>query len=170
MRIACIGDSVTFGQNVRATQAWPHLLHILTGHDVRNLGVNGDTTRLGLERWHRDVDLSKPDIVVVQFGHNDANEWHGRPRVSKDAYVQNISEMRGKAVEAGATKFIILAPHDTPDKDAAYKARLRAYQGELQTVADASKPLPIPLLEDGYHCHPSPYGHSLYAEHVAGQL
>lgn len=155
MRIVCLGDSCTFGQNVRADEAWPHLLWQMTGHDVRNLGVNGDTSRLGLERWHRDVDLSKPDVVVIQFGLNDANLWHGRPRVSRDEYRANITAMRRMAPRA-----IVLEPHSPADAE--FDLRLAGYRDGF--------PLPIPLLDDGYGCHPDQDGHRMYAEHVAGLL
>lgn len=159
MRIACIGDSCTFGQNVRADEAWPHLLWQMTGHDVRNLGVNGDTTRLGLERWHRDVDLSKPDVVVIQFGHNDANEWHGRPRVPKAEYRVNLETM-----VALAPRSIVLAPHLTSKGDG-YDDRVRQYAAA--TYLDV---LDIPILDDGYGVHPNPKGHKMYAEFVAERL
>ena len=160
MIIACIGDSCTFGQNVRADEAWPHLLWEMTGHDVRNLGVNGDTTRLGLERWHRDVDLSKPDVVVIQFGHNDANLWNGRPRVSSDAYLANVAEMVSLSPRA-----IVLAPHpSTVEKDPDYNDRLGGYTYEGAPF------LVVGTLDDGYGVHPSAEGHRLYAEYVVGQL
>lgn len=160
MVIACIGDSCTFGQNVRAVEAWPHLLHEFTGHDVRNLGVNGDTTRLGLERWHRDVDLVKPDVVVIQFGHNDANLWDGRVRVSPAAYRANIEEMWARC----SVPPIVLAPHPaTVEKDPDYNARLAEYQ-------PFSDVIPVDVLGDGYGCHPSIIGHRQYAELVAGLL
>ena len=104
MKIICIGDSITYGQNVRADEAWPAVLARLTGHDVRNAGVCGDTTRLGLERFPKDVQLHNPDVVVIQFGHNDANCWetdNGLPRVSEDAYAANIREMLARAGKVG---------------------------------------------------------------------
>lgn len=161
MVIACIGDSCTFGQNVKAVEAWPHVLHDLTGHDVRNLGVNGDTTRLGLERWHRDVDLVKPDVVVIQFGHNDANLWDGWPRVSFAEYRTNLREMFLRTPDS-----IVLSPHTpVPPKDSEYMARVVEYQSVLM-----NGPLDIDILDDGYGVHPSPEGHRVYAEHVAGLL
>lgn len=161
MRIACIGDSCTFGQNVRQDQAWPHLLWQMTGHDVRNLGVNGDTTRLGLERWHRDVELVDPDVVVIQFGHNDANEWHGRPRVFLGEYLTNLDVMVALSPHA-----ILLAPHAPKmPKTNEYVDRVRQYANAV--MAD---PLDIPILDDGYGVHPDPEGHQMYADYVAAQL
>ena len=161
MKIVCLGDSCTFGQNVRYDEAWPHVLAQMTGHDVRNMGVCGDTTRLGLERFHRDVELQDPDVVVLQFGHNDVNEWDGRPRVSENAYRANIVELKVRSVVSS----IVLAPHicKTP-KDDAYNNRLLAYARGL------AMDLSVPLLDDGYGVHPSVEGHRIYAEYVAGLL
>lgn len=158
MRIACIGDSCTYGQNVRADQAWPHILWELTGHDVRNLGVNGDTSRLGLERWHRDVDLMDPDVVVIQFGHNDANIWDNHPRVLWSAFKGNIHEMEQRAPRA-----IILSPWPAkPERQAGYNDRLQLYRHVRTIFPD--------ILDDGYGVHPSPEGHREIAEHVKALL
>lgn len=159
MKIACLGDSCTFGQNVRADQAWPHLLWRATGHDVRNLGVNGDTTRLGLERFHRDVELLEPDVVVLQFGHNDANLWDGKPRVSAQAYAANLLEM---VVRSSPARVIIYLPHfASAPKDAAYNYRIANYERSLGLR------LNIPILDDGYGVHPDIDGHKMYANSVA---
>lgn len=163
MRVACLGDSCTFGQNVRADQAWPWLLHDLTGYDVRNLGVNGDTTRLALERWHRDVDLVEPEVVVIQFGHNDANLWHGRPRVSAAAFNANLNELQKCARPA---RLIALAPHEsTVEKDPGYNGRLESYRW-----FGMEPRLSVSVLPDGYGVHPDVEGHRVYAEHVAALL
>lgn len=168
MRIACIGDSCTFGQNVRADQAWPHILWELTGHDVRNLGVNGDTTRLGLERWHRDIDLLEPDLVVIQFGHNDCNEWHDHPRVSPAEYEANVNEMFRRSLAA-----IIIDPWPAdPERQPGFNARLKKY-GIIRPNKGAPTPsygLRPEILDDGYGVHPSPEGHRTIAEYVRGLL
>lgn len=160
MKIACLGDSCTYGQNVRADQAWPHLLWQMTGHDVRNLGVNGDTTRLALERFHRDVGLFDPDVVVVQFGHNDANEWHERPRVTIGEFRANVG-----AIVARARDAIVLTAHDAAwPKTADYNARLASYR------LPGTHPLDIPVLDDGYGVHPNEAGHQMYADYVVERL
>jgi lysophospholipase L1-like esterase len=174
MKLVCCGDSITYGQNVRASEAWPAVLERLTGHDVRNAGVCGDTTRLGLERFPRDVQIHKPDVVVIQFGHNDANCWetdNGLSRVSAQAYAANIIEMAERSA-AGGARTLISYPHSAPEKDAAYNGRLFAYR---QTVAILGSliirtPHPVTLLDDGYGLHPDVAMHERYAENVAAAL
>lgn len=93
MRIVCVGDSITAGQHLDEGYApWPSHIE----GEVYAKGVPGDTTRMGLERFPRDVQSLLPDVVVIQFGHNDANRWEsdrGLPRVSQRAYEANLIEM-----------------------------------------------------------------------------
>lgn len=176
MKIICIGDSITYGQNVRACEAWPAILERLTGHDVRNAGVCGDTTRLGLERFPRDVQLHKPDAVVVQYGCNDANRWDsdlGPERVGIDAYVANIADLIARCHAISATA-IVLRPHQpqTPDED--YNERVTGYALAIHHERDLD-PLShcapaVSLLNDGYGVHPSPAMHQRYAGLVARVL
>jgi lysophospholipase L1-like esterase len=91
--IVCIGDSITYGQRLDPQQAWPQLLQI---KEVIPAGVPGDTTRLGLERFPKDVQNVGPVVVVIQFGHNDCNRWQtdrGLPRVSPRSFQANLIEM-----------------------------------------------------------------------------
>jgi lysophospholipase L1-like esterase len=181
MKLIAIGDSITYGQNVRASEAWPAVLERLTGHDVRNAGVCGDTTRLGLERFPRDVLLHKPRVVVIQFGHNDANMWAsdpGVPRVSAEAYVANIYDMVARVGKSGAAA-IVLQPHACPGLDDAYTGRLFNYWAgvRMSEGRDAKVSVPvkvsapkISLLEDGYGLHPDPLMHERYAQAVAAAL
>lgn len=171
MKIVAIGDSITYGHNVRADQAWPAVLARQTGHDVRNEGVCGDTTRLGLERFPKAVQLHRPDVVVIQFGHNDANEWgsdNGLARVSRDAYVANIKEMFARATSSGAKRVIVLRPHQAPGRDSQYATRLLWYAAGLGSYA---VPAPeVSVLDDGYGLHPDPAMHRRYALLVAANL
>lgn len=92
-----MGDSITYGQHVDIAKAWPRLL---PDTDIIVAGVPGDTTRLGLERFAGQVQGVEPDIVVIQFGHNDCNRWQsdrGLPRVSPKAYEANLTEMIDRA-------------------------------------------------------------------------
>ena len=44
MKLICLGDSLTFGYGVRASQRWTHLCAQHTGWKIVNEGVSGDTT------------------------------------------------------------------------------------------------------------------------------
>jgi hypothetical protein len=79
-RIACVGDSWTFGSNVDQRDAYPQQLGGLLAHafpeasfEVLNLGTMAYSSHQGLELVRRQVlDLS-PDAILVGFGMNDAS-------------------------------------------------------------------------------------------------
>src|SRR5688572_9592378 len=64
---------------------------------VVNAGVRGDTTRKAAERFERDVLAHRPQLVVIQFGINDAttdvwkNPPETAPRVSLADYRANLA-------------------------------------------------------------------------------
>lgn len=177
MKVVCFGDSITAGQYVKPAQAWPALLpaHL----DVVVSAVCGETTRRALERFPRDVQESGADIVLIQYGLNDANRWEtdrGLPRVSEGAYVENLAEMVERArafsiypVILGVTPTTVSAQR----ADDAYRYHRAAMQvAHLLAVtfcdihAELSRGVVAPLLlPDGVHL--SPEGHRAYAAAVS---
>lgn len=70
-RLACMGDSLTYGFGVPRLQVWPHLSQERLGVEVVNAGVNGDTTAGMLARLERDVFARSPSHVLIMGGGND---------------------------------------------------------------------------------------------------
>lgn len=179
MKIIALGDSCTYGQGVRASEAWPAVLERLTGHDVRNAGVCGDTTRLALERFFRDVAMHRPDIVCLQLGANDANRWgtdFGAERVGIRAYVENMHDLIARAHAIRAT-VVMLRPHQPKPRmpettDPNYHVRVTEYALALKDEGwDFCHAAPaVSLLNDGYGVHPDVAMHERYAKLVAEAL
>lgn len=75
-RVAFLGDSTTFGFGVDDEQAFPGVVQRRLGNvQCLNLGVPGYSAyqgRLQLQRFPFDAS---PDVVVVDFGFNDAAAW-----------------------------------------------------------------------------------------------
>jgi lysophospholipase L1-like esterase len=71
-RIACLGDSTTFGWGVREEEAWPALLGEQLGVEVLNAGVPGYSSYQGLATLDRVLAL-KPDVVVLAYMIRDAD-------------------------------------------------------------------------------------------------
>ncbi|GEO04345.1 sialate O-acetylesterase [Adhaeribacter aerolatus] len=82
-KVACIGNSVTFGAGIedREHNSYPAQLQKLlgTGYDVGNFGLNGATL---LQKGHRpyhktqqykDALTFKPDIAIIHLGLNDTD-------------------------------------------------------------------------------------------------
>ena len=79
LRIACVGDSWTFGMNVNQDAAYPGRLEALLKQqkpgadlDVMNFGVLGYSSFQGLELLKRRVLDLHPDVVLIGFGMNDS--------------------------------------------------------------------------------------------------
>ncbi len=94
IKVACIGDSITFGYGLsnRASESYPALLQVLLDkifpgkYEVRNFGNSGsgiylDSLRGTQKRGYRWMDEHKlalawkPDIVISNLGINDCGEY-----------------------------------------------------------------------------------------------
>ena len=79
VRVACVGDSITFGQGADPGKSYPSQLQVLLGNDwkVGNFGVGGRTLlRKGdhpywKEKALADAQAFQPNIVVIMLGTND---------------------------------------------------------------------------------------------------
>jgi lysophospholipase L1-like esterase len=178
--IVCIGDSITYGQHLTdRTKPWPRLLK----DDVISVGVPGDTTRLGLERFPKDVQAYEPDTVIIQFGHNDCNRWdtdRGLPRVSDRAFMANLEEMIDRCRVFGAKPHLCtMTPSLRSDQ---HHEDVERYNEIIRQVAETSM---VPLIEvwatflaygayadllmkDGLHL--TELGHVIYAQVVQAVL
>ena len=74
-RIALVGDSFTFGLEVRYEQTWGHQLEQALGADyqVLNFGVDGYGTDQAYLRYRRDVVPWHPDVVILGLVSDDLN-------------------------------------------------------------------------------------------------
>jgi len=100
--IAAFGDSITQAASVPEEQRWPNLLAALlrqrlSARDVTviNAGVGGNTAREGLARMERDVLPHQPDVVLVEFGGNDATPEPDR-HVPLEEYTAILATLRGR--------------------------------------------------------------------------
>ena len=83
VRIACIGDSVTYGYGLDRTASYPAQLQQLLGeqHIVENFGVNGAAVLdyRSTPAYAAALEF-EPDIIVIMLGSNDTNAalWSDR--------------------------------------------------------------------------------------------
>lgn len=125
--VVFMGDSITEGQYVHHASRWTELVtrqlrtDLASQIDVDSLhffnrGISGETTRQGLERFPRDVQVLEPHVMTLQFGLNDCNCWdtdRGLPRVSEAAYEANLTEMIARARRFGAKHIVLSTNHPT---------------------------------------------------------
>ena len=180
--VVAVGDSITYAEHLPREQAWTTLLSDRLGCPVLNKGVCADTTRLGLERFPRDVQEplaahDGPATVVIQFGANDANRWvtdRGHPRVSRPAFIANLSEMVDRARVFGADDIVLctIARHERGARLAEdcerYSVMIRALGRALGLdVFDVEALGPLSYL-DGLHL--DALANARYAEGLGGVI
>jgi lysophospholipase L1-like esterase len=83
---------------------------------VINAGVGGHNTDMARRRFQKDVLAREPDVVIIQFGINDAavDVWRKppatKPRVSLARYEANLMHFV-KTLKARDTKVILMTPN-----------------------------------------------------------
>jgi lysophospholipase L1-like esterase len=106
VRVACVGDSITYGAGIknRDASSYPAVLGGLLGAawEVRNFGVSGATMLRDGDKpyWqqaaYEDATAFRPDVVVIKLGTNDSKpqNWdeHGEKFVRD--YVSMIEHFK----------------------------------------------------------------------------
>lgn len=135
IRIACLGDSLTFGFGLRRAAAWPHLLGEMTGYEVLNFGVNGDSTAGMLARFAADVVPAQPTHVIVLGGANDITMG-----VDPNVAASNLRSILYQAVQKGM--HVLMGLTVDPDPEAPEELFMARWQyatrvSELEELREA---------------------------------
>lgn len=69
--ILAFGDSLTVGVGTDIESSYPSVLAELSGLEVVNSGISGETSSEGLKRLPRELDRIKPDLLILIEGGND---------------------------------------------------------------------------------------------------
>jgi hypothetical protein len=118
VRVACFGDSCTYGLGLPVADAWPSILDRDAALDVINAGVPGYSSHQGALFADMRCPAWRPDVVIVEFGPNDVVPWiqhdHDRtvaftdeeraPYVRLDELLQRSALLRLVASAAGAQR------------------------------------------------------------------
>jgi acyl-CoA thioesterase-1 len=147
--IVCFGDSLTAGYGLPAAQSYPGVLQKVFDqqglrYKVVNLGQSGDTTEDGIRRLPSAL-AQKPDVVVLEFGANDALRGMSFARAR-----QNLAQMIERFHAAGAEVILggmqfppSYAPDYVPAFNAIYPSLASSYGVPL-----------IPFFLEGVAGHP----------------
>jgi lysophospholipase L1-like esterase len=114
LTIVAFGNSITQAVEQPENLRWPALLGIqfareLPGQSVKviNAGVGGNTSREGLLRIDADVLIHRPDLVLVEFGGNDATYEEHR-HVNHEEYWDNLELLRRKIIDESKARMVLL--------------------------------------------------------------
>lgn len=70
-KVLAFGDSVTYGTGAAPGEDWPSRLAKLTGWQIENAGIPGDTAQAGKSRLPELLATHQPQLVIVEIGGND---------------------------------------------------------------------------------------------------
>jgi len=90
--IVALGDSLTAGVGATFGQDYVSELEVLTGENIINAGVSGDTTEEALARLQRDVLNYDPATVIVWLGGNDflARYYQEIENQTQDTFLERL--------------------------------------------------------------------------------
>lgn len=144
---------------------------------VINSGVPGNTTGIAKERFNKDVLAHKPNLVIIQFGTNDAavDVWKKPPatasRIAIDVYEQNLRDFIS-AIKSQGGRVILVTPAPTrwtdklkgmygkppynPDDPDGFNVILIDYVEVVRRVAKKEKVKLVDLFAEFYKYHKAP--------------
>ena len=136
--VLALGDSLTFGTGASAETCYPTVLAVLTGWNVVNAGVPGDTSAQALARLPALLAEHQPKLVIVSIGGNDF--LRKLPESDTRTHVHAICK---QSLAAGAQVLLVAVP----------RATVAAALGQMTDhplYAEVAKDLKIPLVRDAW--------------------
>ena len=136
--VLALGDSLTFGTGASTETSYPAVLAGLTGWNVVNAGVSGDTSAQALARLPALLAEHRPKLVIVSIGGNDF--LRKLPESDTRANVHAACKL---ALESGAQVLLVAVP----------RATVAAALGQMTDhalYAEVAKDLNIPLQREGW--------------------
>lgn len=103
--VVALGDSLTFGYSVNREVAYPAILANLTGWNIVNAGINGNTSANVLARVDTII-AQKPDLVLLSVGGNDVLR-----RVPSQVTATNITATVQQLKAANISVILIAQPY-----------------------------------------------------------
>lgn len=100
--ILVYGDSLSAAYNMPIEKGWANLLNIRLkenklSYKIENASISGETTSGGLARFKRQMESTKPQIVILELGAND-----GLRGFNLDTTRSNLKKMIAISLEYNA--------------------------------------------------------------------
>jgi lysophospholipase L1-like esterase len=103
--VLALGDSITAGVGAEPAASYPARLAELTGWNVVNAGVSGDTSAQALQRLPALLAEHRPALVIVSIGGNDFLR-----RVGSAETEQHLRRIVAATLEAPAQVLLVAVP------------------------------------------------------------
>ena len=117
IRVACVGDSITWGFTIvnRRRNSYPSVLQGLLGTDyeVRGFGYNDASARFDADtpyvskKAYIDSQEWKPDIVLLMLGSNDTKRRNWNPEIFRRDYSKLVESYQALPSKP---RVILIAP------------------------------------------------------------
>lgn len=136
-RVVALGDSLTFGYGADKGQDYPSVLAGLTGWQIENMGVNGDTSQNVLDRLSAVIEKT-PSLVLLGIGGNDVLR-----RVPANETKNNIIAIIKALKDKNIPVVLIAEPHLSA-------SALFGKASDNPIYAEIASELSVPLLEKAW--------------------
>ena len=169
--VLALGDSLTSGVGADATAAYPAALQELTGWQVVNGGISGETSAQALVRTPDLLKEHRPELVILSIGGNDFLR-----QMSAAGAKDNIRLICEAVTASGAQTLLVAVPQFS---------MLAASTGRLTDhplYAELADELKLPLYSNGWaevladaslrsdQIHANAQGYRRFAEGLTAQL
>ena len=169
--VLALGDSITYGYGANPQTSYPAVLAQITGWNVINAGVSGDTTEGALKRLPGLLQQYAPKLVLTSIGGNDFLR-----RVPEATTRSNLIAICRQIKDSGAQNMLIAVPKPS---------LVGASVGSLSDhpmYAEVAREMNIPLQKGGWadvlsdaslrsdQIHANARGYARFAELLAVSL
>jgi acyl-CoA thioesterase I len=137
--VLALGDSLTFGTGATPDTAYPAVLARLSGWNVVNAGVPGNTAAQALERLPALLAEHKPTLVLLSIGGNDFLR-----RLDEAATKATIERTVRAVLAAGAQLLLIAVPRPT------LAAKFTGSLSDHPLYGELAESLKLPLHRQGW--------------------
>lgn len=181
IRVACIGDSITFGAGVedRERNNYPTVLGGLLGtsFEVRNFGRSGATlSKSGdLPYWTTDEFKAatewRPDVVILKLGTNDTKpqNWKGKDAFKRD-FIALLEHFKSLPTKPRSKVWICLPVPVFGDQWGINSGTLE--EGVIPVLMDTCQDRKIPVIDlnDALTGHPEMFPDKIHPNAAGAKL
>ncbi len=185
IRIACVGDSITYGFGlINREHSYPALLNreLPDNFTVRNFGVNGSCAGENLEDsyatvgWIDEISRWNPDLILFMLGSNDSKQTNW---INRDHFIEGYRNIL-KQISDSETDIVLLAP--IPSGRNTFGIRDRIVRNRIYpALRDFSISMGYPLLdfreklENSFfiyldNVHPNSRGYKIICDEILSYL